>query len=234
MRVASRFYVLDYDRCLGNTERLYSLLLESVTSVASDFDIAAMDAERQAAEVSGSSFDGLRYIKQRLGDDQRFRAALRAFIARGQSQPPDALLEEGARDFIDYLVPLYPFGILTFGSPVWQHAKLEACSLHTAPHSIMNHKYKIKHMKDWRDDRTGLFVLPEEFSAPTGYSHAKELILVDDKATAFADIEQGMRGYWLLHHWPLPSQAGEVDDALVSEVTSFQQVIDLEAAIDKT
>lgn len=233
MRVASRFYVLDYDRCLGNTERLYELLLDSVLTVAGDFDIAAMDAERRLAEASGGSFDGLAYIKQRLNGGERYQAVLRIFIARGQSQAPEALLEKGARDFIDYLIPRYPFGILTFGSPTWQSAKLEACSLHTAPHSIMNHKHKVEHMKDWRDDQTGFFSLPEEFSVPTGYSHARELILVDDKAAAFTGIEAGMHGYWLLHRELLLSQVGEVG-ARVMKVTSFNDIIYHEAAIDKT
>ena len=227
MRVAKRFYVLDYDRCLGNTEQLYRLLQTSVAAVMGDFDTSAMDESRRAADSRGSVFDELEYIKHHAGSPACYQQILRTFIARGQSIGATTLLEEGAVDFIEYLVQRYPFGILTYGRPAWQEAKLEASSLHVVPHIIVDHKYKIRSIRAWRDAQTGLFVLPAEFSDATGYSHAEEVILIDDKATAFADIEKGMRGYWLLHREPLTSQLGEVD-ALVSKVTSFQQVMDRE------
>jgi hypothetical protein len=233
MQVSPVFYVVDYDRCLGNAERLYLLLQDSVMAVSSNFDCAAMNAERDTVESKGGSFDELRYVDKQLGDTAQYQAALRTFIARGQSQPPSALLEDGALAFIDYLSARHPFGILTFGSPAWQAAKLQASLPRSLPHIIMGHKHKIRYMKQWRDPQTGLFVLPDEFRRATGYSHAAQLVLVDDKAAAFADIEDDMRGYWILHRQPLPSQKGDIDER-VTKVVSFQQVIDHEATIDKT
>lgn len=232
-QVSPVFYVVDYDRCLGNAELLYGLLQDSVTAIRNDFDHAAMDAERHMVESRGDSFDVLRYVEQRLGDNAQYHGVLQVFIARGQSLPPGALLEDGAITFIEYLSTRHPFGILTFGSTAWQLAKLQASLPHALPHIIMGHKHKIRYMKQWRDPQTGLFVLPDEFWGATGYSHAAQLVLIDDKAAAFADIEDGMRGYWILHREVLPSQRGDVDGR-VTKVTSFRQVIDHEATIDKT
>jgi FMN phosphatase YigB (HAD superfamily) len=197
------------------------------------FDFVAMDTERDTVELSGGSFDELLYLKNQLVDDAQYQTVIKTFVTLGQSQPPGALLEEGATEFIEYLGERHPFGILTFGSQEWQYAKLQASGLYTVPHIVLSHKHKIMYMKEWRDSQSGLFVLPEEFSTPSGYRYARELVLVDDKAAAFAGIEAGMRGYWLLHRELLPSQAGEVTTRVV-RVTSFNDILNYEAAIDKT
>lgn len=232
MRVSKKFYVLDYDRCLGNAERIYDLLQACTVARSDGFDVDSMNKERDEVESQGGSFDELPYVRRHLSGEVQYQGLLHDFVASGRSMEPGVLLEEGALDLLEQLVRRYPCGILTFGSHDWQRVKIEASLPAEIPYIVMGHKYKIKYMKQWRDERTGLFVLPEEFSAASGYTHAEEVILVDDKAAAFLDIEAGMRGYWILHREPLPSQRGEVTE-LVSEVGSFRQLLKLEAAIDK-
>lgn len=221
-RVSRRFYVIDYDRCLGDAERLYGLLQQSAVIIAPQIDMAAMDIERDKVESRGDSFDELAYIRRFL-DDTQYQALLQRFIDIGRRNPC-VLLEEGAQELLDYLEPRYPFGILTYGSPEWQWAKIKASLPSSMQVIVIDHKYKIRHIKGWKNYETELFELPAGFKRQGDYDATEEVILVDDKAAAFDGIEGRMRGYWMTFRDLLPSQMGTVGPSVV-RVTSFSELI---------
>ena len=227
-RISRRFYVIDYDRCLGNAEQLYALLQQSVVTVVPEFDLAAMDRERDRVEATGGSFDELEYVRQWVTSVQ-YDMLLRRFVESGR-RDPDVLLEAGARELLTYLKPCYPFGILTYGSRDWQLAKISASLPASVPTVVIDHKYKIRHIKEWKDATTGLFELQDVFRQVSGYRYAEEVILVDDKAAAFEGIDASMRGYWITHRELLPSQKGTVGPR-VARVSSFPELIALEEVI---
>lgn len=226
-RISPRFYAIDYDRCLGNAERIYTLLQRCAVALASDFNTTAMDRERDDVEASGDSFDELAYVR-RYATTAQYRALLDEFITQGRAAP-DELLEDGARELLAYVGLRYPFGVLTYGSHDWQLAKIQASLPATVPVAVINHKYKIRHIKQWKDKTTGLFDLPPELRPGGGYRFAREVILVDDKAAAFEGIEPGVRGYWITHRELLPSQKGTVGP-LVTRVASFAELVACERA----
>lgn len=226
-RVSRRFYVIDYDRCLGNVERIYDLLQQSAVTIAPQIDIAVMDTERHKVEMRDDSFDALAYVRRFL-DDLQYEELLRRFIEAGRRNP-GALLEEGAQELLDYLESRYPFGILTYGSPDWQWSKIKASLPPSTQVIVIDHKHKVRYIKGWSNHETELFELPPEFKQLGDYETTEEVIIVDDKAAAFDEIGDRMRGYWMTLRNLLPSQMGSVEPT-VARVTSFSELISYEEA----
>ncbi len=106
-------------------------------------------------------------------------------------QMPALMYEEGRALLRELAHRDMPFGIITFGDPGQQLLKLQLAGLADIPFLIADSPEKAAAMKAWQRD--GGFMLPGIFS--DRLSFVKEIILVDDKAAAFHDMPDGIRGY---------------------------------------
>lgn len=214
---AATFYVLDFDRCLGDTEALHDVLVEAVTSLT-PITQGMLDAARQATEASGGSFDTEKYVSGQLkasGGDVSWRHIREDFLRRAQAR--DMLLSHAGELLEELRARGEAFGILTHGGQEWQRAKLIGSRLGWVPALVTNTPRKGEVLRSWQQpDRR--FLLPRELSPRPLI--ASELVLIDDKLISFADIPSGVRGYHVA--WPgvksLASQAG----ALPPSVTTVQ------------
>lgn len=239
MRTADRFFVLDFDRCLGNTTALQSLLEEVVVRLTT-ITREQMQAAQAATEQSGGSFDTAGYVQEKLreqGEPARWDELARHFVTEGRRRD---LLEPGARELLDMLREQdVPHGIVTYGGRLWQLAKLEATGLADVPYLITDTKEKGRMIAQWRHvDR---FRIPTEL-APDEPLAARALTLVDDKATSFDELPKEADGIYVLPprgQVQLASQQGEVA-ANVTAVHGLEEAVEAVRAtltplpIDKT
>lgn len=215
----SRLWVLDFDRCLGDSDALYEAL-ERLLEERGLFSVQELAKIRHEVERSGGSFDPLRELQRGISHEQ-FDALVVAYT--GETQPDEYLLP-GAADLLGRLGEQgEPHMILTYGGEAWQRAKLARAGLAEVPTLIMTHAAKAKEIESWRDD--------DGFSLDTAaIMHGDrlpvsvcEIVLVDDKAKAFAGAGKDVRGYWVKTGELLASQQGTVP----SQVVSVSSLIDI-------
>jgi hypothetical protein len=223
MVVTERFWAIDFDRCLGDTAALYELFIETV-SLLGLVEAGNLQMIREQARASGGSSDIISYLFDRqLIARESFPSLARAFQERVRSQP-GGVLEKGAREFLEYLVRTdQSFGIMTYGGEVWQRLKIAASGLGEMSCMIVSSPQKGQIIAQWyHQDKAG-FAVPQELNS--GRLWAREVVLIDDKATAFTDLPDQARGYWLqLSDLLLPSQRGDVPDR-VAIVKSFGEIV---------
>lgn len=188
------FYALDFDRCLGNTNQLYRLLLTILDerNLTSGKDL---DDMRLKVEASGGSFDVMTYLHEKL-DAKQLYDLTQAYLAF-HSPHPDVFLNQGARHLLDWLDKTKSdFGILTYGGTVWQTLKIKQAGLGQVPHFVLDHPKKSQLLTSWYDEQTGSYHLPAAFHMGRQY---QSVVVVDDKAQAFAglDATPNTRGYWI-------------------------------------
>src|SRR5665213_322603 len=103
-----------------------------------------------------------------------------------------------------------PAMILTYGENDFQRLKLEATGLHTYEYIISDIPHKGGLIAGWR--RAENYLPPGRPDS----SQALRVLLVDDKAIAFAGLPDDCRGAWLQRpdEPMLPSQLGEVSSTV--------------------
>lgn len=174
------FYVIDFDRTLVDSD---SLLEEFAAKVAEYTDVSTEDimgADRLAKQ-KGESFDAARYVRTRLtqrGEGKYWHELSDRFIKDlpavdvmlpGASRLLEAFDRQGCR-----------YGILTYGSPLWQELKIRASGLDEVKRIITTRKEKGRIVAEWQSGG-GVFVLPPEF----GGGVVQSIVLIDDKAVSF-------------------------------------------------
>lgn len=229
------YVLLDFDRCIGNTERLQSIL-EEVVSRHSFITLSDMHEARRKSQATAGSFDTATWLKQRLaesGQPERWQDIADDFVASSleESQQSDSeVLMPGAYQLIDQLKDRQiPYGFLTFGSHEWQVTKLQAAGQAKVPQLIVDRKEKGKLISSWLRD--GKFLLPGELSPvnrPTLVSH---LVFLDDKPDSFIGAPTTNQNICLIHVKDpsgrvVQSQRGEVPQGVTT-------VVGLVAAQDK-
>lgn len=223
IKKVERFYALDFDRCLGNTEKLYKLLVQSLGEVYDQDAVHVLKAVREDVEASGGSFDVMDHLA-RLGYD--VDEVVRHFL--DAEVDTDTLYEPGAREFLDALSKSgLPFAIVTYGGSEWQLAKLARMNMLHIPHLILSKSRKGSIISGWQNDE-GDFTIPEDLYGPM---FASNIILVDDKAQAFDELPDSSRGYLIQHPLKLELYGPEDASSLphnVRTVYSFVEIADSE------
>lgn len=214
------FYLLDFDRCLVDTERLFDMFVEVVTHYTS-IPMSELKAADRDMKRRGDSFDTASFVRERLlelGDVIVWEKIVQEFIEKvGETD----VLMLGARQLIDRLDSRQlHYGVLTYGNPLWQDIKLRACGLSDLPTYIAPRKEKGLLIQSWL--QSGVFLLPKELTGVW----TKALVLVDDKAVSFDGFPSlPSRGFWVLDDTQpiLPSQQGGV----LSNVKRVQNLTDV-------
>lgn len=219
----SRFFAIDFDRCLSNTDALFEVFYATVDEHA-ELDREELVRERRAIEDKGGSFDQISALRTLLGESD-VKEFIDTFVKRALSHD---LLSEGSRALLGRLIERnIPHGIVSYGNSDWQQIKIQASGVGDVPRLITPHSRKAEIVNSWWDDRGG-FLVPRELS-DSGV-HVETVILLDDKAVAFNGLSEYAKGYWIKspHATLLPSQVGTVPSNVV-EVFGLSEVIKRES-----
>lgn len=208
----SAFWVIDFDRCIGNVDQLYSLF-EAVVTEVMPLDVAQLEAARQKMEAIGGSFNVLGYLRDVAKINQAAHDRVtQSFLERARSMRHQ-LLEPGAEELFQYLkTQAIPYAIISYGNPGWQRLKIRAAGCGEVPTHITSYPEKGMLITDWHDKLGGHFAVPANIAGSTTDLLVDEVVLVDDKARAFHGLPAYARGYWVhsLSGELLPSQQGSV------------------------
>lgn len=208
------FVFVDFDRCLGNTARLYSAFKNVIIDDFSQLvDVQKLKYEKIAIESSGGSFDIIRYLLDSIDIDQALLSEIeRSFVARVQLYP-EFYRYAGASDlFVHLKQNQYPCGILTYGGQAWQRMKLRTTGFADEPYLITDCKNKGLQIAAWLQEGE----VPNEL----GGGKITSAIVIDDKAESFVGLPVTERGI----------QVGEYGP--VSTHESVISVMNLHEAID--
>ena len=237
---ADTFFVLDFDRCIGNTDKFHTVL-EEVISQETTVSKQQLANAKKDAESRGETFDTIRYVKSTLeamGGTPTWVSIERKFIHEAQRLN---MLQSYARQLISILqTEGLPFGILTYGNEVWQLAKLEAANLLDIPHLVTNLEGKGAILTGWKKS-TG-FIIPPALTKDFSPLAVDSIVFLDDKAVSFNGMPNGVRGIRVTPddgRALLPIQQGQLPEG-VEEVTGIYGAIELlfpqylDTLIDKT
>lgn len=199
--------LLDFDRCLADTDALFELYLEQLRAV--DMQLAQeLGMLRREVEETAGSFDVMQRVEHRISARDLEQLDAR-FVARARARD---LLLPGARQVLQLLADRQiPHGIMTYGGVRWQTVKLAATGLLAVPHYITPQSGKGRLVASWQTE-AGVLQLP----AALGGLQAQRVALVDDKARELQGLPVAAQGYLYRpqHQSVLPSQQGEVSDAV--------------------
>lgn len=222
------YYVVDFDRCLADVDASYGILSNVVHNLGIISQRDLLKA-RTKVEAYGESFSVLQYIKN-FKPDVDF-SLIETEYKKQASIKRDSLLEPGAKEFIDYLQSSGAFFcIMSFGDKDWQTLKIYAAGFMGVPIQIVDSKYKGQVITTWRNKETQHFDIPARLFTDNQARFAKEVVLIDDKATAFESLPPNARGYHVNNpNKSYAFQAG-VLPASVKVVKQIDDIIDLEKA----
>ncbi len=219
------FFVLDFDRCLGDTNGIQAVL-EEVILRETGIQPEKLHAIRTRVEASGQTFATIRHTRQLLEDGgspvtwMHIRQRL-VEAARGRE-----LLLPHARELLGILRGRdIPHGIITYGvEETWQLTKLELAGLLDVPHLVTKIEEKGKLLTGWKQEN-GRFVIPQALAEGL---EVGEIVFLDDKAKSFWGIPDGVRGVHVVAPGGnvLPAQQGEVPPQ-VTDVTGIDGAVRL-------
>lgn len=189
---ADIFFILDFDRCIGNTDKFHEVL-EQVIEQETMVSRQQLAEAKKATEARGETFDTIRYVKNALidaGDGMSWQPIEREFIS--QAQKLNMLLPYARQLFRILESEKIPFGILTYGGEAWQLAKLEAANLLHVPHLVTGIEGKGKILTGWKKGNE--FIIPPALTKEFVPLHVNEIVFLDDKAVSFNGVPEGVRG----------------------------------------
>lgn len=193
MQNINTFYVIDFDRCLGDVDVNFNLLKKTVHEL-SIIDDTSFQLARDKAEASGISFSVFEYIK-RTNPNVNLDAIETAFI-KSASKTPEGLLLPGAIELIKFLQRTNrDFCIMSCGDERWQRAKIVASGLGNLKRVIVTNPKKGEYISEWLNSKNSKFTIPAKLFYDDKSKQADEVVLVDDKAIAFEGLPVGTRGY---------------------------------------
>jgi len=207
--------VLDFDRTLGEVARCMDRLF--VVAKQFGLDAEAIREAQAKTQADGGSFEPLSLVRTMLGDDAHYDAFMRQY----KKLPGHPVLYEDAARFLLTLESAHiPNTVATYGvSREWQEAKLIA-SGYKGTYDILKTPDKAALIRSWQNE-AGLFEFRD--SETSGWI-AVSVCLIDDKASAFANLPEGVRGYLVQRdRQQLESQRGEVSER-VERINSLAQL----------
>jgi hypothetical protein len=195
--MSNPFYVIDLDRTLVNTERLYEVL-EFVLERDTDVSVQQLKEEREVIEANGDSFvmtNTLRRLLEDANSAVSWQQVQQAFIR--EAQRIDDVLEPYAAELLQLLNDKQlPYGIITFGSEAWQLAKIEAAGLLDVPHLVTRIKEKGQLLTGWKHSEN-TFIIPPAMTRDFTPLTVDSIIFLDDKAVSFNDMPTRVRGVFV-------------------------------------
>lgn len=225
---ADTFFVLDFDRCTGNTDGIQAVLeevLQEETGISPD----TFHAARTRIESEGKTFDTIRHVHMLLAEANSpvtWEHIREKLIEKAKSV--DLLLPH-ARELIDILRERkLPHGIITYGvEEAWQLTKLEITGLLDVPHLVTRIEEKGKLLTGWKRD-DGSFGIPPALNTGLVPPVVSRIVFLDDKAKSFWGIPEGVEGVHVVAPGgnTLPSQQGDVP-ASVTDVVGIDGAIKL-------
>lgn len=193
----SVFYVLDLDRTLANTEKLYEVL-SAVLIRDTNISMDMLNKERGEVEARGESFkliNSLAGLLQSHNSEIDWLQVEQAFIR--EAHRTEGVLEPYAAQLLKLLdSKQLPYGIITYGNEAWQLAKLEAAGLLNVPHVVTRIKEKGRLLAGWRQE-DGSFIIPPAMTHDFNPLTVDSIIFLDDKAVSFKDIPEGVHGVYV-------------------------------------
>lgn len=189
--VAPLMVLLDFDRCIGDTDKLQ----QTFEMVAKDYITEEYIVKaRKTAEDTGGSFDTARFVRWTLdqsGRQDEWNQLAKTFVdqAASQRQAGDSFLMPGGEELLaDMGSRQVPFGFITYGGREWQQLKLAAAGLTDYPTLITETKRKGELIAEWPYKRLGdegmVYQLPPELQN-SQVAYAKHLVFLDDKPVSF-------------------------------------------------
>lgn len=214
------FYLLDFDRCLGNVTELYGLLVRVLEAmgVTTAHQLAQV---REQVESTGGSFDAVRYLfTSGLLEEATYLELRQRYEAAADVSK---LRNPGASELIEVLSARgEQYGILTYGGDLWQQTKLAGARLGHIPHLVTQVKQKGALVRGWQSVEGG-FILPGELSAEP--LRAQALVLIDDKAVSFDGFPVApSRGY---HVFDPDDHVSSQEGSVPSNVTQVRNLSEL-------
>jgi hypothetical protein len=225
------FFVLDFDRCLGDYDANISLLKEVIDEF-SIIDMHKFQSAHDEVKAQGTSFQVLDYLEKN-DPNADLDIIQNEYIKRAQ-RASGSLLEPGALEFMDFLrASNHHFCILSFGDNQWQTTKIIASGFGDVAKLIIPNEYKGRHIAQWYDEVNGHFIIPKECFLDEIAKKAREVVLIDDKVKAFNDLPTGARGYLLQDISRIYGSAQGKVPSSVRRVTRLDEIIDKESKINK-
>lgn len=220
METEAACWVLDFDRCLGG-QALYDDAYEALRTLPADTRerIAAI---QQKTEAEGGSFDLVSYLEEH--EPETTDTFLEAYRRITKVAGPQRYRNDGATELLATLAHRgTPFMILTYGGKKWQEAKLAAAGLDSIPYLVTDRKDKGTIIAGWYDETAAIFAVPSSDGTARRF---RQIVLVDDKATAFIGLPEEAKGYWFRpDNSPLrKSQDGEIPDN-VTAISTLQELV---------
>jgi phosphoserine phosphatase len=205
----TEFYIVDFDRTLVDSDKMTEVFIE----VAEQYDAISREQVLKAdADMKrlGDSLDTAGYVRDHMNEQGRsdeWEKLEKQFIHESRALN---YLMPGAAELLEWLAENgKPYGILTYGNPLWQRLKLTAAGFNHVRHIIMEQKEKGKFISSWQREN-GTFHLPDAF----GRGDVNRIVMIDDKAISFSNFPSGpSKGFWVLDPAnELPSQQGTVPE----------------------
>ena len=192
MQKINTFYVLDFDRCLGDIESSFDLLKEVVQELSVGSGDSLQSA-REYIESSGGSFSALKHLAE-LNPDMDLNVVGKLFVKRAKLLRGNTL-EPGAIELIEFLIATNrDFCIMSYGDKKWQMLKINAAGLGNVANIIVPSRHKSAYIAKWLNAKKQ-FIIPSDFFANNQPRLAAEVVLIDDKIMAFDRLPASARGY---------------------------------------
>ena len=209
---ADTFFVLDFDRCIGDTNGIQAVL-ERVMLRETGIPTSALRASRTQIESTGRTFDTIRHVQALLeeaGNPVSWEHLREALIAEAKTL--DLLLPDTRTLLRRLQDENITYGIITYGiEEAWQLTKLELAGLLGVPHLVTRIETKGELLSGWKQP-DGSFIVPPALSKDFVPKKVSQLIFLDDKAKSFWNIPEGVRGVHVIAPGGniLPSQQGDL------------------------
>ncbi|HSW91941.1 MAG TPA: hypothetical protein VLG09_04810 [Candidatus Saccharimonadales bacterium] len=223
------FYILDFDRCLADTNKLDAAFLAQIDKQSIGLDTQAIFAARRTAEAQGESFDTAMYVRTILAKrgeegERDWTTLLDSFT---NTTTREDMLLPFAHELIDYLQRMqYRFGIVTYGGRIWQLTKMSAAGLIELPHIVTSVKEKGLLLTSWQQD-DGSFLIPSELTGGDAL-RVKRLVFIDDKPISFTGLPRNVDAFCAITpgvSWPQEVLAGLPSHVTVTD--GLKNIIEL-------
>lgn len=178
------------------------------------------------AEDAMVSFSVLDFIKKKC-PDVNLDFIKKAYSERAKSIK-DSLLEPGAIKFIDFLNLINRnFCIMSYGEKNWQNLKILSTGIGDLPRLIVSSHKKDSIIANWFDTSSRQFIVPKTCFLDNQPRLVREIILIDDKISAFDNLPVGARGYLVIKHADRAQSIKKMPPR-VECVNRVDEIIDLE------
>lgn len=196
MQKIDKYFVVDFDRCIGNIDASFKILSE-VAHELSIVDKQLFMSMRKEAELEGKPFSALKHLKETYPSVDLNK--IKNMYLKQSLVKSNNLLEPGAKELIDYFYSTnQDFCIMSFGDKRWQSTKIIGAGITNVPIKIVSNRQKSNYIRKWQDLKSGKFIIPKEYFLDNKAKEVNEVILIDDKVTAFHNLPKGTRGYLVL------------------------------------